>query len=1203
MRRGKKSLSQTPSPLKERIKGSKVNPKGSASSKSSASSIKLSDSIITTLEKKKDEYNKKHSKKVSLATLKAVFRRGSGAYSSSHRPTITGGVPNSRSAWAFARVNKFLLKKGGTKVKAAYVQDDDLMAKGGEVLDYFIHWTNKDGLENIIYENELNEESSLTNSLSLPFDRENNMPFGIKFKSSIKSKLDKVGDVVGVTELEQKFEYRTNEPIKIDEYFDGFIVRNNTNKSRLEKFLDDSFGFWNNEMLTKYYKSHNGYNISVSNTKFENGGLIAPNGKKSNLTPEQYKLVRTPQFKAWFGDWENDPQNASKVVDENGEPLVMWHYSKRLQKESDKFYIFNVDKQLGSHFGTLDQAQNIKYIESGKSEFQTPTKELSNFRYYQVFLNIKNPLRLKDEGIFESSNLVSKLDGYEFMNDRGQKSYYDRAKELAFVKGYDGVIYLNRYESNADTSFINSLDDASDEVFKREVSSAKDSWIAFYPYQIKLADGSNTTFDANNPDIRFDDGGLLKSLSMGMDILKKNGIVLKDENTIVIAYNSENQKIEPSLYNKALIYKSIKPIKSASNIIQKLDLQQYERFDEDKINEYKKGHLIILNQNEVIYDSENPNMRYKDGGEMGEEITCHNCGWEWNTDDSKKFDKYVCHKCGFDNKIYYMHKRGSNLPIGKLARGMSVSEVASVHGLEAKDIKDELVMGIKTEMEHTDKSEYARAIALDHLYEDPRYYTKLKKMEGLDKHYDEISKSYAEGGEINAIFSFKTPTGEPSKLNYIQQVLVRTNDFKKWFGDWEFAAKSFIRDNRENYEKHFKNVSKVIDSVTLEPRVVYHGTRIDDEFFDFDVTMEDKQGRPYAYFSYNKEYAQNFTQFSQRSTPNSKPFLYECFLSVKNPFMAITRDFLDKDHDAKTWVRNMTGQIIWDKYRTIQRDDFAKALESTIHGQVGKYAEKIYANGSSKFWKMMAADKNKDFKFFLIAYDYDGVFYAEEFSSNYDVADPSQFTYAVTIFDGRQVKLADGRNTHFDPMNFDIRYKDGGQMPQNIIENQKEQDMNKLQKLESIMMGGGQVMAEGGKVVGHGANPNDAKEGGFFKGRSHAEGGIKAINLSTNQPIEVEGGEVVITKKAVDDNTKREFEGKMMTNREILSHINQSGGGVSFAEGGHIEGSTCGCSGKKYKFGGEMLEDYSIVNMISKSTNTIDESKKYLSDFMSNIIK
>jgi len=53
--------------------------------------------------------------------------------------------------------------------------------------------------------------------------------------------------------------------------------------------------------------------------------LLAPNGKPTNLTPEQYKLVRTKAFKDWFGDWENDPENASKVVDSNGEPLVCYH--------------------------------------------------------------------------------------------------------------------------------------------------------------------------------------------------------------------------------------------------------------------------------------------------------------------------------------------------------------------------------------------------------------------------------------------------------------------------------------------------------------------------------------------------------------------------------------------------------------------------------------------------------------------------------------------------------------------------------------------------------------------------------------------------------------------------------------------------------------------------------------------------------------
>jgi len=53
--------------------------------------------------------------------------------------------------------------------------------------------------------------------------------------------------------------------------------------------------------------------------------LLAPNGKPSNLNPMQWKQVRTPEFKKWFGDWEKNPRSASKVVDENGEPLIVFH--------------------------------------------------------------------------------------------------------------------------------------------------------------------------------------------------------------------------------------------------------------------------------------------------------------------------------------------------------------------------------------------------------------------------------------------------------------------------------------------------------------------------------------------------------------------------------------------------------------------------------------------------------------------------------------------------------------------------------------------------------------------------------------------------------------------------------------------------------------------------------------------------------------
>jgi hypothetical protein len=116
----------------------------------------------------------------------------------------------------------------------------------------------------------------------------------------------------------------------------------------------------------------------------------------------------------------------------------------------------------------------------------------------------------------------------------------------------------------------------------------------------------------------------------------------------------------------------------------------------------------------------------------------------------------------------------------------------------------------------------------------------------------------------------------------------------------------------------------------------------------------------------------------------------------------------------------------------------------------------------------------------------------------------------------------------------------------------------------------------GGKIM-----HNQGSVGGYLVGNSHANGGIKAINKSTNTPLEMEGGEVVITKKAVDDPTKYEFEGEMLTNREILSRINQSGGGVSFADGGAV-GSPCPCGGKMYNYGGVMMTDCDMYRKMNR---------------------
>jgi hypothetical protein len=112
-----------PAPKKDQIKGSSKNSKDSASG---GKSITFSKKVEESLKKKADEHNEKHgdseSKKTSLKTLKAVYRRGAGAFSTSHRPD------QNRNSWAMARVNAFLhLLRTGSPKNSKYVTDNDLL--------------------------------------------------------------------------------------------------------------------------------------------------------------------------------------------------------------------------------------------------------------------------------------------------------------------------------------------------------------------------------------------------------------------------------------------------------------------------------------------------------------------------------------------------------------------------------------------------------------------------------------------------------------------------------------------------------------------------------------------------------------------------------------------------------------------------------------------------------------------------------------------------------------------------------------------------------------------------------------------------------------------------------------------------------------------------------------------------------------------
>lgn len=133
-RAGPKSAAQTPAKPSERKKGSSKNKPGSAGEDGSGA-ISFSAKVVEALKNKVREHNSKHSRKVTLSQLKKVYRRGAGAFSSSHRPGM------SRGGWAMARVNMFLRMMAGGKVKDSYRKaDQDISRASNEIIDISDSW-------------------------------------------------------------------------------------------------------------------------------------------------------------------------------------------------------------------------------------------------------------------------------------------------------------------------------------------------------------------------------------------------------------------------------------------------------------------------------------------------------------------------------------------------------------------------------------------------------------------------------------------------------------------------------------------------------------------------------------------------------------------------------------------------------------------------------------------------------------------------------------------------------------------------------------------------------------------------------------------------------------------------------------------------------------------------------------------------------
>ena len=183
--------------------------------------------------------------------------------------------------------------------------------------------------------------------------------------------------------------------------------------------------------------------------------MKAPNGKPTNLTERQWLQVRTKDFKNWFGDWENDFDNASKVVDENGEPLVVYHGGSNTKifdtsgkrpggagiKKGIKGTYFTTSKKNAQFYENIyafkiseiwtAYADQLREQGASEEEIKALDEEWENERpaTRTFFLNIKNPINTyyygnSKDGYTEKSDTPNKPDGQHIkIEDKNYEEY------------------------------------------------------------------------------------------------------------------------------------------------------------------------------------------------------------------------------------------------------------------------------------------------------------------------------------------------------------------------------------------------------------------------------------------------------------------------------------------------------------------------------------------------------------------------------------------------------------------------------------------------------------------------------------------------------------------------------------------------------------------------------------------------------------
>ena len=179
----------------------------------------------------------------------------------------------------------------------------------------------------------------------------------------------------------------------------------------------------------------------------DNGFVASIRDEGSAVKPKLKNVTQSQQFKRWFGDWKNHPESASKVVNADGTPKVVYHGTN-------------------AEFNTFQQENGAYFFSESRDYAESMADERRGNRIIEAYLKMKNPYTVK-------------LPPEQFTDNFAEAPVIRYAKE----HGHDGVIF----------EYDGSKEDLAYDKF----------YVVFDSTQIKSATDNIGTFDKTNPDIRY----------------------------------------------------------------------------------------------------------------------------------------------------------------------------------------------------------------------------------------------------------------------------------------------------------------------------------------------------------------------------------------------------------------------------------------------------------------------------------------------------------------------------------------------------------------------------------------------------------------------------------------------------------------------------------------------------------------------------